>query len=209
MRKRKHLLWVTALFMMVCLVMTGCAGNDQQQSAVTDAPQATEAGTEEPAAGETVSLRVWVGDNEDVKWINQVIERFKAANPGTTYNIDVGVQNEGDCSKVVLSDPEAAADVFTFADDQFNSLYNAGALMEVVDDPDGIRAAHTEDSIAAATGQDGKLYAYPATADNGYFMFYNTEYFSPEDVKSLNTMLDKAAEAGKYVAYPMSNGWYF
>ena len=205
MRKRKHWLWMAALFMTVCLVMTGCAANDRQQGTVTDAPQATD----EPATGRTVNLRVWVGDNEDVKWINQVIERFKAANPGTTYNIDVGVQNEGDCSKVVLSDPEAAADVFTFADDQFNSLYNAGALMEVVDDPDGIRAAHTEDSIAAATGQDGKLYAYPATADNGYFMFYNTEYFTQEDVQTLDAMLDKAAEAGKYVAYPMSNGWYF
>ncbi|MCH5287943.1 MAG: extracellular solute-binding protein [Christensenellaceae bacterium] len=211
MRNRKHFLWLTAMFMMVCLVMTGCASTDQTQPGVTDDPQATVdtgAVTDAPS-GDTVNLRVWVGDNEDVAWINQVIERFKAANPSKTYNIDVGVQNEGDCSKVVLSDPEAAADVFTFADDQFNSLYNAGALMEVVDDPDGIRAANTEDSVAAATGQDGKLYAYPATADNGYFMFYNTEYFTADDVQTMDGMLAKAAEAGKYVAYPMSNGWYF
>ena len=202
---KKHLLSFMALVLLVCLTMTGCAGTDQPtQPTVTDAPEAAN-----QPAGANVSLRVWVGDNEDVKWINTVIERFKAAHPENTYTIDVGVQNEGDCSKVVLSDPEAAADVFTFADDQFNSLYNAGALMEVVDDPDGVRAAHTEDSIAAATGLDGKLYAYPATADNGYFMFYNTEYFTQDDVKTLDAMLDKAAAAGKYVAYPMSNGWYF
>ena len=203
--RKKHWVWVMALVAAVCVAVTGCASSDQTQTTATAVPQATEDATAQP---ETVSLRVWVGDNEDVAWINQVIERFRAANPGTVYNIDVGVQNEGDCSKVVLSDPEAAADVFTFADDQFNSLYNAGALMEVVDDPDGIRAAHTEDSVAAATGQDGKLYAYPATADNGYFMFYNTEYFTQDDVKSLDAMLDKAVEAGKYIAYPMSNGWY-
>ena len=196
--------WITAfaLILTVCLFMTGCATTEQPP-----APTAAPAESDQPT-GESVSLRVWVGDNEDVKWMNQVIERFKAAHPENTYTIDVGVQNEGDCSKVVLSDPEAAADVFTFADDQFNSLYNAGALMEVVDDPDGVRAAHTPGAIDAATGQDGKLYAYPATADNGYFMFYNTEYFSADDVLSLNTMLDKAAEAGKYVAYPMSNGLY-
>ena len=201
---KKHLLSLMALMTMIVLTMTGCASTDTPaQPAVTDAPETSEA-----PAGSNVNLRVWVGDNEDVAWINQVIERFKAAHPENTYQIDVGVQNEGDCSKVVLSDPEAAADVFTFADDQFNSLYNAGALMEVVDDPDGVRAAHTADSIAATTGQDGKLYAYPATADNGYFMFYNTEYFTQDDVQSLDAMLDKAAEAGKYVAYPMSNGWY-
>lgn len=209
MKNRMRMPLLLALLMTLCVLLTGCAGDDTTQSTATDAPQATDDATAQPASGETVSLRVWVGDNKDVEWINQVIANFQAANPGTTYQIDVGVQNEGDCSKIVLNDPEAAADVFTFADDQFNSLYNAGALMEVVDDPEGIIAANTPDSIAAATGTDGKLYAYPATADNGYFMFYNTEYFTQEDVQSLDTMLDKAAEAGKYVAYPMSNGWYF
>ena len=37
-------------------------------------------------------------------------------------------------------------------------------------------------SVLAAT-IDGKLYAYPATADNGYFMFYNKEYFTEDDVR--------------------------
>jgi len=164
------------------------------------------------AVAEEVSLRVWVGDNADLEWINGVIENFKAANPDKTYNIEVGVQGEGDCSKVVLNDPEAAADVFTFADDQFNSLYNAGALMPVVEGAEEIIAANggeTAGSVVASMGADGMLYAYPATADNGYFMFYNKEYFSAEDVQSLDAMMAKAAEAGKYVGFPMSNGWYF
>lgn len=164
------------------------------------------------AVAEEVSLRVWVGDNADLEWINGVIENFKAANPDKTYNIEVGVQTEGDCSKVVLNDPEAAADVFTFADDQFNSLYNAGALMPVVEGAEEIIAANggeTAGAVVASMGTDGMLYAYPATADNGYFMFYNKEYFSAEDVLTLDGMMAKAAEAGKYVGFPMSNGWYF
>ena len=76
-------------------------------------------------------------------------------------------------------------------------------------DADDIIANNTPESIAAATGNDGNLYAYPATADNGYFMFYNKEYFTEDDVKSFNTMLDKAGAAGKYVGFPMSNAWYF
>ena len=161
------------------------------------------------AMAEEVSLRVWVGDNNDIEWINTVIANFQAANPDKTYKIEVGVQTEGDCSKVVLTDPTAAADVFTFADDQFNSLYNAGALQQVVIDPEAVIAANTPGSVTAATGADGNLYAYPATADNGYFMFYNKEYFTEEDVQTLDGMMAKAAEAGKKVGFPMSDAWYF
>ena len=55
-------------------------------------------------AEETVALRVWVGDNADLPWINGVIENFKAAHPEKTYDISVDIQAEGDCSKRVLND---------------------------------------------------------------------------------------------------------
>ena len=163
------------------------------------------------ALAEDVTLTVWVGDNQDIEWINGVIDNFKAAHPENNYTINVGVQTEGDCSKVVLNDPTAAADVFTFADDQFNSLMNGGALQQVVDGADDIIAANggADAPVVKAASQDGVLYAYPATASNGYFMFYNKEYFTEEDVQTLDGMMAKAAAAGKYVGFPMSNGWYF
>ncbi len=163
------------------------------------------------ALAENVSLRVWVGDNNDVPWINQVIENFKAAHPNNNYTIEVGIQGEGDASKAVLQDPEAAADVFTFADDQFNDLYGAGVLQQVMDNVDGIiedNGGKESKTVQAVTGPDGNLYAYPATADNGYFMFYNKAYFTEEDVKTLDRMLEVAAQNGKYVGFPMSNAWY-
>lgn len=163
------------------------------------------------ALAEDVTLTVWVGDNQDIEWINGVIENFKAAHPENNYTINVGVQTEGDCSKVVLNDPTAAADVFTFADDQFNSLMNGGALQQVMDGADDIIAANggADAPVVQAASQDGALYAYPATASNGYFMFYNKEYFTEEDVQTLDGMMAKAAAAGKYVGFPMSDGWYF
>lgn len=163
------------------------------------------------ALAEDVTLTVWVGDNQDIEWINGVIDNFKAAHPENNYTINVGVQTEGDCSKVVLNDPTAAADVFTFADDQFNSLMNGGALQQVMDGADDIIAANggADAPVVKAASQDGVLYAYPATASNGYFMFYNKEYFTEEDVQTLDGMMAKAAAAGKYVGFPMSDGWYF
>ena len=55
---------------------------------------------------------------------------------------------------------------------------------------------------------DGKLYAFPMTADNGYFMYYDSSVFSAEDVKSLDKMLEVAGTAGKKVFMDLSNGWY-
>ncbi|HSK69602.1 MAG TPA: extracellular solute-binding protein, partial [Candidatus Limnocylindria bacterium] len=158
-------------------------------------------------AAQPVSLLVWVGDDADQPWVEGVIERFKAANPDTVFDIQVGIQSESTAGATVLTDVTAAADVFTFPDDQLNDLVNAGALQPVSENTDAIITANTEGSVAAAM-IDGTLYAYPATADNGYFMFYNKSYFSEDDVKSFNRMLDVAAAAGKKVSMELSSGWY-
>lgn len=153
-------------------------------------------------------LRVWVGDNADVAWMEQVLRDFSAAHPDRKYDVQIGVQNEGDVAKVILADVESAADVFTFADDQLNSLLIVGALMPIAEGVEDIRNSNTPESIEAATGPDGQLCAYPATADNGYFMFYNSAYITPGDASALESLLDRAAENGRKVAFPMSNAWY-
>ena len=55
---------------------------------------------------------------------------------------------------------------------------------------------------------DGKLYAYPMTSDNGYFMFYDSSVFTEEDTQSLEKMIEVAQAAGKKIAMDVSNGWY-
>ncbi len=179
-------LW--ALLMML-MILAGCSPQTADENAVTP-------------------LRVWVGDNADVAWMEQVVREYSAAHPERRLDVQIGVQNEGDAAKVVLADVEAAADVFTFADDQMNSLLTGGALMPIVEGAEIIMRDNTPESVAAASGPDGQLYAYPATADNGYFMFYNNAYISQADASTLEGMLDRAAESGKKVAFPMANAWY-
>lgn len=50
-----------------------------------------------------------------------------------------------------------------------------------------------------AASVNNTLYALPLTADNGYFLYYNKEYFSEEDIASFERMLDIAAAHGKKV----------
>lgn len=164
--------------------------------------------TRRTAEDGSVSLRVWVGDNADIPWMEQVIRDFRAAHPDRQLDIQIGVQNEGDVAKVILADVQSAADVFTFADDQMGSLLNAGALMPILEGAEDVRSANTPASANAATGPDGQLYAYPATADNGYFMFYNSAFITPGDATTLESILDRAAENGKKVAIPLANAWY-
>lgn len=162
------------------------------------------------ALAEDVTLTIWVGDNNDIAWINGVIDAYKAAHPDNNYAFDVNIVSESDCKSTVLADPEAAADVFTFADDQFNDLHAAGALQEVLLNADAVIAANggADSTVVQAASKDGVLYAYPATASNGYFMFYNKEYFTEEDVQSLDKMMEVAAAAGKKVGFPMADAWY-
>ena len=80
-------------------------------------------------------------------------------------------------------------------------------LQEVQLNADDVKSRNTPASVDAAT-VDGKIYAYPLTADNGYFMFYDKSFFTEDDVKSLDTMMEKAADAGKKVSMDVANGWY-
>ena len=158
------------------------------------------------ALAETVSLRVW-GSQEDQAMLQEMTEAFKAAHPEKTYDITFGVVSEADAKTKYLEDPMAAADVFAFANDQLYDLVSAGALYEVTINKDEIIAANVPGSIEAATA-NGELYAYPMTADNGYFLYYDKSVLSEEDVKSLDGILEASNEAGKKMFMDVSNGWY-
>ncbi|MCH5257799.1 MAG: extracellular solute-binding protein [Lachnospiraceae bacterium] len=155
----------------------------------------------------TVSLTVWASE-EDQTLTTTLIDNFKAEYADVDFDITLGSESESTAKDTILTDVEAAADVFAFADDQINELVQAGALQEVA-------ATYTLDvanenaagAVEAAT-VGGKLYAYPMTADNGYFMFYDASVFTEDDVKSLDAMLEAADAAGKKVAMDMANGWY-
>ena len=168
----------------------------------------TEAGRESDSSDDsgTVSLTVW-GAEEDQALLNEIVDSFKKEyGSQAQFDITVAAQSESDCKDALLGDLEGGADVFTFVDDQLMSLVAAGAL-EPVDNADEIKKADLEEAVSACTVND-TLYAYPLTADNGYFMYYDKSVFSDADVASLDQMLSVAAAANKKVTMDWSSGWY-
>lgn len=159
---------------------------------------------------ENVTLSVW-GAEEDQEMLSEMVDAFEEKyKDEAEFNITICVENEVTCKETVLIDPEKAADVYSFADDQFRSLCQNNALLEVTENVDEIIEANggKESAAVQSASYDGKLYAYPATASNGYFLYYNKEYFTEEDVKSFDKMLEIAEENDKKIAMDFTSGWY-
>ncbi|MDR2598925.1 MAG: extracellular solute-binding protein [Oscillospiraceae bacterium] len=156
---------------------------------------------------EDVTLRLWGGE-DDQAMLRQQADAFIALVAGdVNLTIEIGIESEGTVRDTVLTDPQAAADVFAMPDDVIVSLYMAGALQEISLNTDAIKSANAASAIEVAT-VDGKLLGYPMTADNGYFLYYNSEFLSADDVQSWDGMMAAAAAAGKQVSMHMANGWY-
>jgi len=154
-----------------------------------------------------VSIKVWASQ-DDQELTRQLADQFIAGYSDFNVTIDLGVVGEPDAWKTYSEDPAAAADVFFLPNDQLRDFVRAGALYEVTRNKGDIVSRNIESSIEAAT-LEGKLWAYPATADNGYFLYYDKSVLSEEDVKSLDRILEVSAAAGKRFLMGLDdNGWY-
>ena len=198
---KKKILKIAGLIPAIGLVLSGCGGSASQ----SNANAATEVFEETDETGGEVSLRVW-GAEEDAELLEQVITSFKAEYPDTTFNFTVEAVSEANCKDEILNTVLEAPDVFTFADDQLAAMCASG-LIKPIENADEISSRNIEGAVSAATVND-KLYAYPLTADNGYFLYYNKKYLSESDVATMDGILAKAGAAGKKMTMDCSSGWY-
>ena len=162
-------------------------------------------GTKNPAGEDAVSLRVW-GSQDDQQMLRKMCEDFAAANPDKNYTFHFGVVGEGDAKKIFLDDPAAAADVFHFSNDQLSDLVSAGALAQIGGEYRERAERENGAGSVDASMIDGKLYAFPATADNGYFLYYNKKYFD-EAPDTLDDILAACNQERKF-AMKLSDSWY-
>lgn len=178
--------------------------DDSEDNNVADTEN-NEAPSGPAASDETVVLRVWAAE-EDQNLTNELVNKFKEANPDQEFDITVGVESEANAKDDILVDPEAAADVFAFASDQIIDLVNAKVL-QPVQDVDTITSSNVSGAVEAAS-VDGTLYAYPFSADNGYFLLYDSNIISDDQVKTWDGILEACGAAGKKAGMVFASGWY-
>ena len=222
--KKKVISALLCVSMMATLV-AGCGSKAADDSSNTDSNNATadtqaadssNATSSEDAIANliaatdgTVNIQLWCSELESYQTVmKELTDKFQEQYSDVDFNITIGAVSEADAKDKILEDIDAAADVFVFADDQVNDLVNAGALQEVAAtytyDPTETNSKATVD---AAT-KDGKLYAYPLTASNGYFLYYDSSIFSEDDVASWEALTAKAEDAGVQVSMNIADGWY-
>lgn len=128
---KKKLVSVLLSAAMVSTLLAGCGGSSEEASGDSGA-----------ASGEkqNVSLTLW-GAEEDQALLQSLIDSFQeeyadAAN----FDISLGVESESTAKDTVLTDAEAAADVYAFASDQLPDLVNAGALQSIDEMDEALQA---------------------------------------------------------------------
>ncbi|MDE7168495.1 MAG: extracellular solute-binding protein [Clostridia bacterium] len=159
-----------------------------------------------------IKLTVW-GSATQQETLKQMVEEFKAANPDTKYNIEVGVGEEDMAASNVTKAPSAAADVYCYSNDQLINLLKLGALSRLGGDYlDFVKTNNSEESVASGSiaygTDDEKVYGYPYAADNGYFMYYDKSVLTEEQVGSLETIISVCEGAGKKIHWALDVPWY-
>lgn len=168
-------------------------------------------GCHEQASRPLVTLSVWWSDDGDRELVEEMIEAFqKEHEKEAAFEITVSKESVMNLKGTVLANPEAAADIFMFADDQFDALMNAGALLEITENVEQVISQNggSDNGACRCTMEGDSLYAYPLTTGNGYFLYYNAAYFDEEDIKSLDRILEIAAANDKKLTIDYSSGWY-
>lgn len=186
--------------MLLCasLTLTGCSN--------TTGSQKKEVKKEAADKEQTVKLTLW-GGAEDQKMLQSMVDDFKKEHASeASFDIKLAVEGETTCKETLLGDVEKGADVFAFPDDQLQALAASGVLQEIRD-ADQVKQDNIKGAVEAASVND-RLFAYPMTADNGYFLYYNKKYFSGNDVKKLDTILAKAEKVHKKVTMDWTSAWY-
>ena len=218
--KKRFVASLLAGVMALSLVACGSAA-DNSAAPAGEATETESAAVAESAGDdgdvEVVSLTMW-GAEEDQDLLRQLADDFIAAHASeVTLDIQIGVESESTAKDTILADPEAAADVFAFADDQMKALVDAGALQSIDDmgevlqvagkTLDDVKAANSTGSVAAAS-YNGTMYAFPMSGGNGFFLYYDSSKVSAEDVKSWDSLLAAANAANGKVGMTLASGWY-
>ena len=158
------------------------------------------------AEGFDGTIKIWVAD-KTVDFTKAQVEAFKAANPEYAgMTVDVQPMGEGDVASSMITDVEAGADIFGFAQDQLTRLVAAGALEVVLDENAEIVKAENDAGAVSASMLGDTMYAYPMTSDNGYFLYYDKSVVT--DPSTMEAVLSACEAAGKNVYFEINNGWY-
>ena len=203
--KIKRILTVSCVA--AAMLLTGCGKKPAKSS--SQGPISIDVNVPTEALG-TYDITIWGSETKGVKELfEKQVKDFCAINEGLTLNLTYEEVSESQASSKVLQDLDAAADIYCFAQDQFADLVQGAALNRLGEAAaKAVTANNDAGSVSAAKSGEG-LYAYPMTADNGYFMYYDTSVVSKDHLGDLEAIVKDCEAANKNFAMETAtSAWY-
>ena len=189
MRKFKKALSVALVTAMAFTSLTACSKNNNAgngDTTTTVAPTSSSAAstdgeteTTKTAASDRPTLadygsgtiKIWVADKV-VDFTQAKCDEFFKANPDMAgYTVEIQATGEGDAAGNMVTDVQAGADIFGFAQDQLARLVSAGALMPLTGYYENFVSTNNDAGAVGASKVGNTVYAFPITSDNGYFLY--------------------------------------
>ncbi len=190
-------------------IMTGCGSSDAATAGSGDTQTASIAdGNTATASGETqkVNLKIWVPE-EEVDITDQMVQDFDEAHGEFDITYEIAVVGIDEAPQALETDSDTAADIFYTPSGGVGDLAAKGLLLPITKDIDELKSDLPESAINAVT-IDGLTYAVPFSP-NTFFMYYNKDMYTEDEVKNLDTMLAKDLGADTWnFSTQLTNSWY-
>ena len=155
----------------------------------------------------TYNVKLWVSEKTGVAELTQSqIDAFEAANPGIVINAEIEGVSEANAAGQVLNDVASAPDIYCFAQDQLARLVQASALAPLGEKASATVRENNDAGSVGAGSVGGKLYAYPMTSDNGYYLYYDTSIIT--NPESLEDIIAACEANGVKFRYGLENAWF-
>ncbi len=217
---KKKLLSVMLVTAMTAGLLAGCGSSSEGSS---EGGNTSEAGTESSnssgsssEAASEVDYSAYVDEVEDknitiwadgtiVDLTQEAADAWLEEQGYDDWTVTVESVGCDDSASKMITDVEGGADIYGFAQDQLARLVAAGALQPVTGDyASWVAESNNENAVEAASAGD-IVYAFPMTADNGYFMYYDSSVVT--DPSTLEGIVEQCEAAGKNF-YFYYNSWY-
>ncbi|WP_026507732.1 extracellular solute-binding protein [Butyrivibrio sp. MC2013] len=206
--KRKKVLALVMASMMAFAAGCSSSGTESASSGEAQSAEVTadQAAADETAEVQDITLKVWTPE-EDMDITNDMCAAFDEAHPEYNITFDISITGIDESGASLTTDADAAADVFLIPSGSIPELTNAGLLLPIAYDLENVKSLYGEGAIEACT-KDDMLYGIPSSP-NSFFMYYNKDMYTEEEVKSLDAMMAKDLGADvKNFSFTIHNSWY-
>ena len=155
-------------------------------------------------------IMIW-GPSEEQAVIDTIIAEYNEANPENKIEYRFRAIEEGTASGDFEKDPlqKNYPSLIAVVDNALSEMHNTYNCIAPVPTDVAAEIEKTNAEKAVATAKvDDTMYAYPISADNGYFLYYNSDVFTADQAKSMESLLATAKAKGKKVLFDLDNGYY-